>query len=132
MKRVVQYGMLQDIPYKFAVYAADWILCGVKPAVFPFDTRISLAVVRRSNNGTVSYCHQRPLACTGTTSCSVRELSAVMFSHYQLQCSGTSSCSVQAPPAVIFRQHQLQIYKMQHLEGSVTPVLYIGRTVFKD
>jgi len=23
------------------------------------------------------------------------------------------------------------IYKMQHLEGSGTPVLYIGRTVFK-
>jgi len=25
-----------------------------------------------------------------------------------------------------------KIYKMQHLEGSGTPVLYIGRTVFKD
>jgi len=24
-----------------------------------------------------------------------------------------------------------KIYKMQHLEGSGTPVLYIGRTVFK-
>jgi len=24
-----------------------------------------------------------------------------------------------------------KIYKMQHLEGSVTPVLYIGRTVLK-
>jgi hypothetical protein len=24
-----------------------------------------------------------------------------------------------------------KIYKMQHLEGSVTPVLYRGRTVFK-
>jgi hypothetical protein len=26
---------------------------------------------------------------------------------------------------------QKNIYKMQHLEGSGTPVLYIGRTVFK-
>jgi len=25
-----------------------------------------------------------------------------------------------------------KIYKMQHLEGSGTPVLYIGRTVLKD
>jgi len=25
-----------------------------------------------------------------------------------------------------------KIYKMQHLEGSGTPVLYIGRMVFKD
>jgi hypothetical protein len=25
-----------------------------------------------------------------------------------------------------------KIYKMQHLEGSGTPLLYIGRTVFKD
>jgi hypothetical protein len=25
-----------------------------------------------------------------------------------------------------------KMYKMQHLEGSGTPVLYIGRTVFKD
>jgi len=24
-----------------------------------------------------------------------------------------------------------KIYKMQHLEGSITPVLYIGRTVLK-
>jgi len=25
-----------------------------------------------------------------------------------------------------------KIYKMQHLEGSGTPILYIGRTVLKD